>query len=197
MIGAPRRYREYLEQLAESGALAAGEITPAYCTLTAEGFAAVVKLLPEAKLIFIMRDPVNRHISQLQFAKQSEQDSEKQSRFYPNKRLVKALDNPLNALRSDYPRTLGLLDKYLPADQVCTLFYENLFNPHTSNTEIRRLNAFLGFSHIDADISLRVNQSNNLAFSDNAISMVRNRLGHVYDYVAARYGTAAPEGWNW
>ena len=47
---------------------AVGDITPEYSTISSEGVDYVKSLIPEAKIIYIIRDPVSRALSQVRMA---------------------------------------------------------------------------------------------------------------------------------
>ncbi|WP_421722890.1 sulfotransferase [Bauldia sp.] len=55
----------YAKLFAAKGERIAGDITPDYCILRPEAIARVVRRFPEAKVVFIARDPVERVWSQL------------------------------------------------------------------------------------------------------------------------------------
>jgi hypothetical protein len=77
-----RGEREYLHRLLDKGLLRtddwyrllfsaapsrkkAGEITPRYCAIGATGIAHVKRLLPDVRLIYVVRDPLERSLSSL------------------------------------------------------------------------------------------------------------------------------------
>jgi hypothetical protein len=55
--------RWYARQFREAGSRIAGEITPSYCFLPAADIARVANLLPNAQVIFILRNPIDREFS--------------------------------------------------------------------------------------------------------------------------------------
>jgi hypothetical protein len=57
-------YLQYLERYS-SGKRAFGEITPSYALLPVEGFRRIHELIPNVKIIYILRDPVARYWSQI------------------------------------------------------------------------------------------------------------------------------------
>lgn len=57
--------RRYAEEFAPAGGRVAGEITPGYSALTDRRVAMVRQVLPDAKILLLLRDPVERAWSQL------------------------------------------------------------------------------------------------------------------------------------
>lgn len=59
-----RWYRAAFDWVAAAGKVL-GDVTPEYSTIGADGIAYVKRLLPDARVIYIIRDPVSRAMSQL------------------------------------------------------------------------------------------------------------------------------------
>src|SRR5690606_19757405 len=111
MVSDPPAYREYFSALVDSHHKAFGEVTPAYALLPEAGFKAILELYPEAKFIFIMRDPVDRYLSQIQFSKtiRKIQGYSPATDFVPDFQALKQLSNPAYIRRGDYRRTIETL----------------------------------------------------------------------------------------
>jgi hypothetical protein len=101
-----------------------GDITPAYAILDEERVRFMSSLMPEAKILFMVRNPIDRAWSQARM------------RFY---RLMKdEFPNPTDDdffeyfssrpsfSRSDYGATLRVFKKYFPAENIRVLFFEDL-----------------------------------------------------------------------
>jgi hypothetical protein len=79
-----------------------GEITPAYSILDQEDILHIKDLFPKLKIIFIMRDPVERAWSQIRFSMQRG----KLDRLINFEELIQFIESPSLSSRGNYTRTL-------------------------------------------------------------------------------------------
>jgi len=188
----PHRYNDYFDLLAEAGHRVFGEITPSYSMLAENGFRAILERYPDAKFIFILRDPVDRYWSNLRFY----ETLYGTEAFNAREQILPGLSNPDYYLRTDYRRTLTELYKAVPMDRVCVVFYERLMNTDAHEGELGKITAFLGIDYIEGDLGNRVNMSKNMDIDrDNAIEIAR-KFSHVYDYVMQLPGMTLPDNWS-
>lgn len=104
-----------------------GEITPAYSTLEPEVIAHVHRLSPEARIIFMMRNPIERAYSaavmELDRRGKTPEDVSHESHAL----LFESEDF---TLRSDYLRTLANWHHFYPGDRIFVGFLEDVhFHP--------------------------------------------------------------------
>ena len=116
-----------------------GEITPNYSVLDREQIAHVHEIMPEAKIIFLMRNPIERDWSQtvMYFDK-------REGRRVEEVRDEEFLDftRSQSSLHTDYLRTLENWGAFFPEKQIFVGFLEDIhFYP---NRLLRRLYSFLG-----------------------------------------------------
>jgi hypothetical protein len=100
-----------------------GEITPAYSILDEAAVAHVHSLLPDVKLIFLMRDPIDRSWSQIRM------DLAKMSRKICDlslEEMITLAHSDTVALRSDYHRTLRNWGRHYAADRFFIRFLEDI-----------------------------------------------------------------------
>jgi hypothetical protein len=119
----------------------AGEITPNYSVLDRDMIGHVHDLMPEAKIILMTRNPIERAWSQavMYFDKVEKQPVETVS----VKQFRKFRKNQ-SSLLTDYLRTLENWGAYYPPEQIFVGFLEDIhFYP---NRLLRRLYGFLGAS---------------------------------------------------
>lgn len=159
-----------------------GEITPSYSLIPSSGFCYVRDLLLKAglepKVIFIMRDPVERLYSQLRF-------NERRGVAQVNDALASALDRPGVIFRTRYDLTLSSLDSAFDPDQLLLLFYEELFQ----DSSIASICRFLDIDVRPADFSARVNAAPDAGEIDPDFrKAARERLNVVYEFCASRFG---------
>ena len=100
-----------------------GEATPDYAILEEKTIAHVHGLMPDAKIIFMMRNPVERPWSAMDMRlriRGHEVHEVKDRKFY------RRFDNKGSRLRTDYLRTLESWGSYYPEEQVFVGFLEDV-----------------------------------------------------------------------
>ena len=106
----------------------AGEITPAYSALGEDMVSHIHNILPEAKVIFLMRNPIERDWSQtvMSFDKAKPGSAESVSEDMMLKEFERKGSRPL----TDYLRTLEIWQRFYPEEQIFVGFTEDVhFNP--------------------------------------------------------------------
>lgn len=110
----------YLSLFEEAGERLAGEVTPAYSTLSAGQVARVHRLLPDAKILLLLRDPVERSWSQFRHAWRVGKARIGNTAF---RRFFKA---PGCTARSHYPQIIQRWETCYPTQQIQVLFFDDL-----------------------------------------------------------------------
>ena len=155
----PERYFDYFaSRLKPSHIRLTGDITPSYAGLKAESFQRIKNAFAQrgvqTRAVFIMRDPVERFLSQqrMQLRKRGLLKPEHEIEHL-SKASIKLLkrDSP----RSDYPATIDALRDGLATSEMFISLYETLFTP----TDHRALCRFLDIPNQIPDLSHRVNAS--------------------------------------
>lgn len=180
----PERYRAYLDAARKPESLIAGEVTPGYATLTEESFEAMRAILGSPKVIFVMRDPVERYWSSMRMG--APDPVAAAERFRRD-----GTDETGNHERDDYEETVTLLDRVF-GDDVLYLFYEHLF----SEESLRAIGRHLGVRETwpwQLSLRSRVGVSAEMPELTDA---VRARLTPQYAFVRERFGDAVPEVWR-
>lgn len=96
-----------------------GDITPAYQLLNLKDVSHVNKLLPNAKIVFIIRNPIFRTWSQLRKNRQVKLNVGK---------IKEVLNSDDVKLRNDYLYTLKNWSKFYPASQIKLFFFDDIVN---------------------------------------------------------------------
>ena len=123
-----------------------GEITPGYSTLGRETIARVHDLVPEAKLIFMMRNPIERAWSQ--FTMRLDKSGKKNLTLPRHKKLLRNVEKEGSRSRTDYLQTLENWTGFYPEERIFVGFLEDVrFHPEK----------FLGdvYAFLDVDASFR------------------------------------------
>lgn len=189
-----RAYADMLFGGAGADARATGEITPEYALLGTETFREMAALSPDARFVFILRDPLERALSGLRFWIRAKGETATSASLSAH--LALSLDGDPEEVfaRSRYDLTLARLEAAVPRDRIGCFFYETLFD----QAEIDRLTDFLGIDPRPAEFSRRVHEGTGKdAVADPAlIARAREELAPVYDFAAARFGAALPAAWR-
>lgn len=97
------------------------DFTPAYASLDESTVAEIVRVMPEVKVIFMLRDPVTRAVSGgLHQLRREGVGSPTAAQ------VLAACESPANVLRTDYLRTLDIWQRHLPADRLLVLFHDDI-----------------------------------------------------------------------
>lgn len=101
----------------------AGEITPEYAIIGRDGLRHIDRLAPRARVIFIMRNPVDRMWSQvLHQCRARGLDANRQS----TGQIIAMLAEPRFGALGDYAATLDDMAAVFSADRTLSLFYEEI-----------------------------------------------------------------------
>jgi len=189
----PRGDRWYcnLFRAAASQGKVTGEITPAYAVLPEEEWLHIARLLPSLNLVFVMRDPVVRAWSALRNAVRkgkisSEADAQE---------LIALAREPSVALRSNYSRTIEIVERSFGSARLHCCFFEQLNTDPLSMAE--SLFSFLGVNPLLANLKLPP-PVNVAAGGDEPPLEFQKALAHDYfpmvERLAERFG-AIPQAW--
>jgi hypothetical protein len=118
----------------------AGEITPRYSILDGGAIRAVSELFPELKLIFVMRNPIERSWSQV--AKGALDERGPAARELRIEELVRRLRSQGVRRRSDYPAILRHWTAQFAPSRIFVAFFEEIES--SPRTLLERLFDFLG-----------------------------------------------------
>ena len=114
-----------------------GEITPAYSILPDQAVQAISDYLPDSKIIFIVRNPLDRIWSQIRMMRSAWGLADMRS--VQLDQLLALLDSPAVVLRSDYLKTFQSWQRWFGSDRLLVLTFEQAL----SNVGLRRI-----FNHI-------------------------------------------------
>lgn len=131
---------------AQKKGLIAGEITPAYAVLDEADFIRIKAINPEVKIIFIMRNPIERSWSAFMNAKRKNRagkDHDDQTQSAVNFALKQSA-----LTRSLYIDTINRLEKVFDSHKICYVFYDDIVNNPAA-----LMKDLLNFLDVDTDLS--------------------------------------------
>ena len=130
--------RWYFSLFREGAGKVKGEITPSYSILDESDVRAIHEVLPRLKVIFLMRNPIDRAWSHVRF----DWTTGRFAGIDSAARIRAFIDSPLQSLRSDYLRTLDIWGSQFPPGQLLVGFYDDVIGrPAELLTDVHR---FLG-----------------------------------------------------
>jgi hypothetical protein len=171
----------YLSLFAPAAGRVTGDMTPAYSMLTEEEVEQVSRLLPEVKIVFFVRHPVERAWSH-------EVMASRQLRGGTAGADLKLLESHGSVLRTDYVRTLDVWSRFYPADRIFVAFLDDVhFHPEEV---LARLTRFLDLPpHTEWPAAgRRIFQSRTSEMPAAAARLLADLYGPLTEELARRYG---------
>jgi len=173
-----------------------GEITPSYAAIGEKGFRHMATLLPDARIIFLMRHPVDRLWSAVRY---SARRGEGTGVLDSPEAMVRYASRPTNMAKSEYHVTMAQLAEVYSPQQVLYAFYEDIFASEEAQLGfLRRVCEFLGVAH-DAgafvDLAEIVNASPPHHMPAQFGHAMTAKLASVFDEVERLMGRV-PTSWR-
>ena len=135
----------------------AGEITPAYAGLSVEKIREVHELNPKIKLIYIMRNPIDR--SWTAVTKILAKRKKRTLSNVPDKEIFNKLDSSKVVIRSNYIEAIEKWGSVFPKEQFFITFFEDI--AERPRELLLRIHEFLGITVSEEFISSNVSQKVN------------------------------------
>jgi hypothetical protein len=205
-------YVEYFTSLSvkhETGRLVC-DVTPSYCMLEAHHWAEVRELLQQAgfevRVLFIMRDPIERAYSAYRMGQRQEDFRASLAPVTGRPRIrakVRELGRKLslsrvqrspflraaledtNVLRSRYDKTMAAVEAAFPKKNIHYAFFETFFNDES----LRKFTDFVGLDFMPGAYSVKKNSSaRNREMTDFEIEVLRSTFDESYKDCAERFG---------
>lgn len=164
-LGDTQKYYDLFATLLEQDRISlTGDITPSYCALPVCALAEIrdefARRGIKVKVIFLMRDPVERCISAVKHVlRQPGESYTGRCHFGEDGESVlrELYASPAFSMRGRYDQTIERLEQVFASEDIGLFFYETLFREET----VKQLCNFLGLPFLSADSDLRVNASGN------------------------------------
>lgn len=168
----------------------AGELTPEYAILGPKGLGHVRRLAPDARVLFIMRNPVERTWSQvLHQCRARGLDANRQ----PVEAIVEMLDEPRFKELGDYTTTLDNMGAVFRRAQTLPVFYEDMHADRLAALE--QVCRFIGIGFDPGyfgELGKRFNRSQDVALPDAVRAHLRALYREQAEGVQRRVGRIPP-----
>ena len=184
----PELYVQYFQSIWENNPSVevVGDITPSYAGLSAENYREIKKHLEAngfaVKVIFLMRDPVDRVRSQIRMihARLEKRGSDASI----EETFATFFKDPMVEIRTRYENMLRALDEAFRPEDFLVLFFEEFFG----NQSFHQVTDFLGISHFDVDFKKVFSYPEKETISEHLKKQARRYYASTHQYCMARYG---------
>ncbi|NER78113.1 MAG: sulfotransferase [Leptolyngbya sp. SIO1D8] len=169
----------------------AGEITPDYTALDESSVAHIYEIMPDVKIIFMLRNPIDRAWS---YTFSHIKKDKKILESIPVEVLIKRCTSSYSRLRGNYKRTLEIWQSYYPEEQFFIGFFEEIAEDPIDL--LHRICDFLSINFLEEYINV-VDKRKVYSFGNtgNIPNEVRLELARVYReeirYLSMKYGSYA------
>lgn len=173
-----------------------GEISPSYSILNENDIKKMHTLVPKTKLIFLMRNPIDRAWSHYRF--NTKYSPKFNFETVTNDHIINFINSESQELRSNYIRTLDNYSKNFPEEQIIIAFYDAITdNPLLLLSEIVE---FIGGDITSIPKYCRINVVNNPSRQTVMPNFVKDYLKEKYhslmEKLAERYGGYCAKWYN-
>jgi hypothetical protein len=167
------------------------DITPAYSAIGQTGFQYMKDFFASQdvslKILFIMRDPVDRLWSHLRYRQQNHPDLDILTAW------PEMIADPQFLAWSDYRQTVEALDTVFQQQDTLFLFYEDMF----SKDKLADLCAFADVAYVEPDTGRSVNRTElQIDLPETVADDLRSTLAPQYDFCRQRFANMLPASWR-
>ena len=118
----PRNDRWYASLFERASDRITGDITPEYSSFKTEEVAYVYRIMPKSKIIFLMRNPIDRAWSHALM------DEKKKGEKFSEAEFIEHFNSRRSRIKSNYLRTIKNWQSYYPQEQFCIGYFEEIQN---------------------------------------------------------------------
>jgi len=171
----------------------AGEATPEYALIGQEGFTHLKRLAPDVRLLYIVRNPVERAWSQiLHHCRKTGTDAS----ALTLEEFTALTEAASFKAHGDYAAALSGLDGVFDAGQIAVEFYEDIHADRQA--ALKRICGFIGIDAADApltDLERRYNPSQRASIPMNFRDQLRRQFATTAQAMEKRLGRI-PQDWR-
>ena len=131
-------------------------------------------------------------MSQLRFEEAQRPDSG----FQAEDRLLDRLYDSNYMLRTNYVRMIEELEKVIPEEDICVVFFEHLTSLDNNGQELEKITQFLSIDYLPGDLGVKINAGKKADFDQSAHRRIVRRFAKSYEFVFDRYGAEVPASWR-
>ncbi len=158
------------------------DITPAYSTIGEAGVRHVLALMPEVRVLYVLRDPVQRALSQLRMNVVGRG-------VQPSESKLLALCNEWDlADRGDYRRHVPPWRRLVPEAHMLFLPYGSI--RENSAAFVQRVERFIGVAPFDGyDLNARVHETRKIPIPDSVVAQLTEKFADQTQFLHDEFGS--------
>ncbi len=186
--------RWYISQFSKNKHKYSADFTPEYALLPDSGFENIKRVSKSRKIIFIMRDPMDRAKSAMRYFFETQGKSISD---IPHEQILNLAKSNLIIQMSCYDLTIKQLDKHFATEDVLYLFYETVMQ--NKQAAINQITDFLGIKPIqntEEQLERRVNVTARYDFPDETNKILKSNLEQTYQFLSERFPSLPAEWLN-
>lgn len=181
-------YREFFRKRVPEDINVFGEITPGYALIGEQVYRKIRELFPHIRVIFLMRDPVERFYSHVRMNRNN-----RAARSLPPQEIAELLNHPRYTELSAYEHTIRALEAVFARDEIVYLFYETLFRDET----VAALCDFLGVDYRPADFEdVAKSGGTHDPISPLLHERFMEKFQPTYRFCRQKFGADLPKQWH-
>jgi hypothetical protein len=158
-----------------------GEVTPDYSTLPEEGVRHIARLSPAVKIVFLLRDPIERSWSHIRMMTRTR-------RIADIAEIEQMARHPDQVRRADYSTIVANWLRIVPPERFLTILMDDV--AEKPETALRELCAFLGIRYREecfAKAHKPVHVGEPRPMPPTVATILKERLRPAYDGIIARF----------
>lgn len=179
--------RVYATYFQRGMGLTRGEITPAYSCLPSSRVAQIARFLPDVRVVYILRNPIDRAWSGIR--RRCWYGKGKKADQLPASELMKIASTDSLLIRGDYRRNIGVWENEIPSDRIHYIFYDDISEDGTR--ELKKLCRFLKVSadHLPKKTAIDrvVNEAPTSTIPEEVTQHLRNYYSKDKSYLETKF----------
>jgi hypothetical protein len=159
-----------------------GELTPQYCFQPAKRVQQMHDAAPDARILYMLRDPVDRLLAGARMVAQREQ------RPLSDHALKKAASDPVQLCLTDTPAHLHVFEDIFGADRVQVFFFDDITERPAGL--IDDICGYIGAQTADlpeTDLRQKINEGADFQPSDGLKRKIYRNIAPIYDRLESRF----------
>jgi hypothetical protein len=166
-----------------------GDITPSYAILEDHDVASLERLLPDIKILMMIRNPIDRAWSHYRFSQRKKPSRD----FMDMNHFRKFVRSPAQVLRSDYEKTIKKFAYHFPSNQILVCFYDAIIHdPEGLLIEILR---FLGSEQplVKSELLSVFNLTDTFQIPNTLFEILQETYGDAVVRMSEQWGSYAKD----
>jgi hypothetical protein len=159
-----------------------GELSPQYCALPPKVISKIHSAIPDAKIIYMLRDPADRLLSGARMA------IKQQNLDLNDTNILRYAADPVQRQLSNSAKHLENYEKFFGKSKVKTVFFDDIArDPSKTFDDVCEFLGVFKPGFENDEMATKVNEGKPYELPNKAKNSVRDSLASVYDDLEKRY----------